>query len=134
MVDVADVREPGRRARVIGKLTTIRVQQAKPASHPKHTKLYGDGGGLFLQVSPNGAKSWVFRFKEAGRLRVMGLGPVHTISLAEARDKARDCRKLRLDGADPIEERKTARTAAKLEAAKVITFRECAEGYIGSHK
>jgi integrase len=131
-VSLADTREPGRNARVIGKLTTIRVQQAKPASHPKHTKLYGDGGGLFLQVSPNGAKSWIFRFKEAGRLRVMGLGPTHTISLAEARDKARECRKLRLDAKDPIEVRKAARAAAKLEAAKTMTFRECAEAYIAA--
>ena len=68
-----------RQARVIGKLTTVQVRQAKRRG------LYGDGGGLFLQVSLNGTKSWVFRFKENGRLRVMGLGPIHTVSLVEAR-------------------------------------------------
>jgi hypothetical protein len=125
---MADTRELGRSARVIGKLTTIRVQQAKRRG------LYGDGGGLFLQVSQGGAKSWVFRFKEVGRLRVMGLGPVHTVSLAEARDKARECRRLRLAGKDPIEERKLMRAAAKLDAAKAITFKECAEAYIAAHR
>src|SRR5437899_6362103 len=105
----------GHAARVIGKLTTIQVRSAKRRG------LYGDGGGLFLQVSQGGAKSWVFRFKEVGRLRVMGLGPVHTVSLAEARDKARECRRLRLAGKDPIEERKLMRAAAKLDAAKAIT-------------
>ena len=125
---LADTLAPSRNARVIGKLTSIRVQQAKWRG------LYGDGGGLFLQVSPSGTKSWVFRYKEAGKLRVMGLGPLHTISLADAREKARECRKQRLEGKDPIEERKVGRAAARLDAAKVITFKECAEGYIAAHK
>jgi integrase len=124
---LADTRGTTRNARVIGKLTTIRVQQAKRRG------LYGDGGGLFLQVSQGGAKSWVFRFKEAGKLRVMGLGPVHTVSLAEARDRARECRGLRLAGKDPIEERKLVREAARLDAARAITFKECAGGYIAAH-
>src|SRR5213082_1585520 len=96
----ADIRPPMRNARVVGKLTTIAVQRAKRRG------LYGDGGGLFLQVSPAGTKSWIFRYKEAGKLRVMGLGALHTISLADAREKARECRKQRLEGKDPIEERK----------------------------
>jgi integrase len=125
---LADTLAPSRNARVIGKLTTIRVQQAKRRG------LYGDGGGLFLQVSPSGTKSWVFRYKEAGKLRVMGLGPLHTISLADAREKARECRRQRLEGKDPIEERKVGRAAARLDAAKAITFKECAEGYIAAHK
>ena len=90
----------GTTARAIGKLTTIQVRQAKARG------LYGDGGGLFLQISASGAKSWVFRYKQAGRLRVMGLGPIHTVSLAEAREKALACRKARLDGIDPIEQRR----------------------------
>ena len=103
-------------ARTIGKLTALAVAQAKRRGY------FGDGGGLFLQVSTSGAKSWVFRFKEAGRLREMGLGPTHTISLAEARQKALECRKLRLDGLDPIERRRAIRRQAKLDAAKAISF------------
>ena len=87
-------------ARTIGKLTALAITQAKRRGY------YGDGGGLFLQVSASGAKSWVFRFKEGGRLREMGLGPTHTASLAEARQKALECRKARLDGLDPIEARR----------------------------
>jgi len=115
-------------ARTIGKLTALAVDKAKRRGY------YGDGGGLFLQVSPNGAKSWVFRFKEAGKLREMGLGPVHTIGLADARDKARECRRLRLDGLDPIEVRKATLTQVKLDAAKAMTFKACAERYIAAHK
>jgi hypothetical protein len=61
---------------------------------------YGDGGGLFLQVSKWETKSWVFRWERDGRERHMGLGPVNTLSPAEAREKARECRRLVLDGHD----------------------------------
>src|SRR6516162_128266 len=115
-------------ARTIGKLTALAMTQAKRRGY------YGDGGGLFLQVSASGAKSWVFRFKEGGRLREMGLGPTHTVSLAEARQKALECRKARLDGLDPIEARRGKRIQAKLDAAKAMTFAACAERYIASHK
>jgi integrase len=63
----------------------------------------------------------------------MGLGPTHTVSLAEARQKALTCRKLRLDGGDPIEDRTASRTAARLDAAKAMTFKACAEAYIAAH-
>src|SRR5215210_1956819 len=115
-------------ARPIHKLSALAVSRAKTYGY------LSDGGGLYLRVGPTGAKSWVFRFREAGRLHEMGLGPTHTVSLAEARQKALECRKLRLEGHDPIADRRTRRTAAKLEAAKTITFRECADAYIAAHK
>ena len=115
-------------ARTIGKLTALAVERTKGRGY------YGDGGGLFLQVSDRGSKSWVFRFKENGRLREMGLGPTHTVTLAEARDKACNCRKLRLEGIDPIDARHAERAKAKLEAAKAMTFRACAERFIAAHK
>ena len=55
------------------------------------------------------------------------------ISLAEARDKLR-CRKLLLEGLDPIEARRGQRTQERLEAAKAITFRQCADSYIKAHE
>jgi integrase len=115
-------------ARAIGKLTSLAVDRAKRRGY------YGDGGGLFLQVSASGAKSWVFRFKEAGRLHEMGLGPLHTIGLAEAREKARKCRRLRLDGLDPIKSRRAERMQARLDAAKAMTFEQCAGRYIAAHR
>ena len=115
-------------ARVVGKLTALDVSRAKKRGY------YGDGGGLYLLVGPSGAKSWVFRFREAGRLREMGLGPLHTIGLADAREKAREGRRLRLEGQDPIEMRRAERMGARLEAAKAMTFRDCAERYIASHE
>ena len=74
--------------------------------------MYGDGGNLWLSVTNDGAgKSWVFRWTVPGtrRERVMGLGPIHTVDLEEAREKAREYRKLLMAGKDPLEERDGAR-------------------------
>jgi integrase len=94
---------------------------------------YADGGGLYLQVTDNG-RSWILRYQIAGRRRDMGLGPVDLVTLAEARDKALAARKLALDGFDPIETKRAAVVAARLTAAKALTFKASAEKYIASHK
>jgi hypothetical protein len=96
--------------------------------------MYHDGGGLYLQVSAGGAKSWIFTVMLDGRSREMGLGPVNAILLAEARKRAADCRRMRLDGIDPIEARRTQRDQQKLESAKSMTFDACAAAYIDAHK
>ncbi len=111
-----------------GKLTALGVAKLK------NPGMYGDGGGLWLQVTGKGAKSWIFRFTLRGKSREMGLGSAATFSLAEARDKALTCRKLCYEGIDPIEMRRGQRQDAAIEAAKAITFRSCAEQYIDSHK
>jgi integrase len=112
----------------VGKLTALKADKAKATGY------YGDGGGLFLQVSRFGTKSWVFRFKANGRAREMGLGSLDTWGLAEARERARECRKLRDMGKDPIEERNAVRQQAKLDEAKALTFAECGKGYIDAHQ
>ena len=88
---------------------------------------YGDGGNLYLQVSRSRTKSWIFRYGMHGKTREMGLGSLELVSLAEARDKALACRKLLLEGRDPIEARKHQRTQERLDEAKAITFRQCAD-------
>ena len=96
--------------------------------------MYGDGGGLWLQVTGTGAKSWIFRFTLKGRSREMGLGSANTFTLAEAREKALACRKLTYEGVDPIESRNALRQDAAIEAARAMTFRQCAEAYIEAHR
>ena len=92
--------------------------------------MYGDGLGLWLNVRKDGSRAWVFRYMIAGRARAMGLGPIHTISLAEAREMAGDCRKQVLQGTDPIDERRRERTVAIGRK----TFRECAKEYLEAHE
>src|ERR1051325_11580515 len=115
-------------ARPIYKLSGLAVTRAKKFGY------LSDGGGLYLRVGPTGAKSWVFRFKDQGRTHEMGLGPMHTVGLAEAREKALECRKLRLDRIDPIKARRAVRGQERAAAAKAITFQECAEQYLATHR
>ncbi len=96
--------------------------------------LYGDGGGLTLQITATGAKSWLFRYMVAGKPYGMGLGPTHAVSLAEARQKALEARKLLVDGINPLVAKKQKQLADALAAAKMMTFDQCAEAYIQTHK
>src|SRR5690242_16609361 len=114
-------------ARVIHRLTALSIKRNKPGR-------IADGGGLYLQIGRQGTKAWLFRFMLNGRAREMGLGSCHTLSLAEARDAALECRKQLLAGLDPIEARKANRRAQLLQAAKAMTFRQCATAYIDAHK
>ena len=83
-------------ARPNNRLTALRCQNlTTPGRH-------ADGGGLYLHVKPSDAKSWVFLYENAGKRHEIGLGPLHTVSLTEARQKALECRKLLLDGRDPL--------------------------------
>ena len=96
--------------------------------------MYPDGGGLYLCVGSENARSWIFRFSRDGRTRYMGLGSLAAVSLAEARQKAIEARRLLAGGQDPIGARDAQRAAARAQAATAITFRQCAESYIAAQK
>lgn len=92
--------------------------------------LHADGKGLYLQVKGN-SRSWLFRIAGRGmRPNWMGLGPTHTINADEAREKARICRQQTRDGINPLDARKSAERERLLAAAKDVTFRQCAEGWM----
>jgi integrase len=115
-------------ARAMGKLTALKVDKAKQPG------MYADGGGLYLRVTEDGTKNWVYRFMLNGRPRWMGMGPLALYGLQEARGKALDARRLRHEGIDPIATRRAARLRERLEAAKAMTFRQCADSYIAAHR
>ena len=114
--------------RGIQRLSALQVARKNQAGR------YGDGGGLALQISRWGTKSWLFRFERNGRERQMGLGSLATLSLAEAREKARECRKILLDGLDPIEVRRAQKLERRAAAARGLTFKQCAEKYLAVHE
>jgi integrase len=107
---------------------------ARTVATKRKPGLYGDGGGLYLQVGPSGSKAWLFRFTIRERARAMGLGALNAVSLPEARERARECRRLLVDGVDPIKARNARREQAQLEAAKALSFAECATAYIDANK
>jgi integrase len=117
--------------RGIYKLSGADLKRTKPG-------LYGDGGGLWLQITGGAAghasRSWLFRYTVGGRRREMGLGSLITISLSEAREAALRCRKLVLAGIDPIEQRRVDRATQVAASKRVVTFDEAAAAYIGAHR
>ena len=64
----------------------------------------------------------------------MGLGPLHTVDLAAARQRAKQCRLLLIDGINPLTERRASQTATNVAKAKRTTFDKCAAAYIDAHR
>jgi len=126
----------------IHRLSAAKIRNAKPG------QLLNDGGGLMLQTTrgKDGRKnqSWLFRYalsevivskhgRPRQRSRDMGLGPLATLSLHEAREKAKLLRQQRLEGIDPIEHRKARLAEKQQEIARIRTFDQCVHGYVSAH-
>ncbi|SED77247.1 Integrase [Rhizobiales bacterium GAS188] len=103
-------------ARPTNRLTARTVETLKkPGKH-------ADGQGLYLIIDQALARRWGFIFRSGGRSRFMGLGKAADVTLAEARDLAHEARRAVQAGRDPIEDRKAAREAKKIEQDRAITF------------
>jgi len=110
-------------------LTSRGVERAKhPGRYP-----CGLIRGLYLQITPAGSKSYVLRYQLRGQERWMGLGGASEFTLSEARTRARAARQLLADRIDPLVGKQAAEEAAKLAAARKLTFREAAERYFDQH-
>jgi integrase len=109
-----------------GKLNARKVETlTKPGRH-------SDGGNLYLSITPQGSRRWMFLYTWQGRKREMGLGSAAPgqVGLEKARKKAREARDLLDDGIDPLADRE-----AKAKAAIVIpTFGAFADEYIEVHR
>lgn len=97
---------------------------------------YSDGGGLWMQVHGPTSKSWIYRYRLAGRERELGLGPVSDVSLAEAREAAAEARKMKLNGIDPIDAKREARARAdrSRNSPVGVTFDEAAAAYVRTNR
>ena len=111
----------------MAKLSSVRSVEAM-----KDVGYHHCGPGLYLQVSPSGTKSWIYRFKSpiTKKQREMGLGSQSVIGLAEARQLASEQKRLVTLGTDPIEERKQIQKTKAIEQARYLTFKEVAEACI----
>jgi integrase len=109
---------------------TINKLTAKTVAALSAPGYYGDGNGLWLQISKYGTKNWVYRFTLNSKSREMGLGPVTDIFLAKARQDIQGYRDQVRQGVDPIEARKADKQAKQKEAAKTKTFDECVASFL----
>jgi integrase len=121
-------------ARTLGKLNNLQVKTARSGVH-------ADGGGLYLQVreslgpdgKPHRTRSWIYRYTVDGRQTWLGLGAYPDVSLAMAREKATDARRLRADGKDPLEQKRVIRAALRHQKPRAPSFDRCAAAFVESH-
>jgi integrase len=115
------------------KLTALAIARLKTPGR------YSDGHGLYLQVSETGTKSWLFRYKKRDELgrdnsHWMGLGPLHTYTLQEARERARWARQLIGSQRDPLAEKRAAEAALTVSQLRAITFRRAALDFLATDR
>jgi hypothetical protein len=98
-------------------LTDTGIKKAKP--HEKPYKL-SDGAGLYVWVTPSGGKKWRASYRHDGKQKTATFGGYPEVSLALARERHRQTRKLLAEGVDPMEQRKAIKTAQA--SANVTSF------------
>lgn len=109
-------------------LTDIKVRSAKP-QEKEYTLV--DGDGMFLLIHPNGSKYWRFRFRFGGKQHLMAFGVYPETSLADARQKREEARKLVAAGIDPREHKRAVKEEQTKEA---ITFESVAREWHAANK
>ncbi len=108
-------------------MRVARFNTVKQIEAIKEDGLYNVGPNVYFQLD-KGRRSWIFRYRSpvTGKDRHMGLGALSEVNLAEAREKAAECKKLVRSGLDPLEERRTAELQRKKDLARNLTFQELA--------
>jgi integrase len=115
-------------ARVANRLTARKVETTKTPAR------LADGLGLYLIVEGEFSKNWVFEYQFNGKRRYMGLGSALDVSLADAREKRNEYRKMKASGVDPLEQKRAARAAEALVVAKAVTFKEASTKYMDTNR
>lgn len=122
-------------SRSINRLSARRVETEKTIG--KHA----DGGNLWLHITKDGSRRWVFAYERNKKRHEMGLGAASDISLARARELAAEQRQLLVEGTDPLEARRAAEAEAaeaarqaELERLGPVLFGAFAEAYIDTHE
>ncbi|MEP3333510.1 Arm DNA-binding domain-containing protein [Sedimentitalea sp.] len=117
------------------KITTeLTALDVKRLVHPGGNRnvLFSVGGvpGLHLQLTPKKGRSWVLRAKVGAARRDIGLGGFPAVTLAQAREKAREARDKISQGIDPIEERKASKAALAAAQRRGLTFADATDKYL----
>ena len=116
-------------AKLAQELTAIEVIRLNTPGH----HAVGGVAGLYLYVSNTSARSWVLRVMVGLKRRHIGIGGYPTVTLAKAKETARQLRSDVSNGDDPIQKRKEEASKLRAQQASAITFEKAAEGYLGTH-
>lgn len=116
------------------KAQELSALEVKRIQHPGHahnaTFAVGGVDGLLLQITPNGGRSWILRCNVGAKRRHIGLGGFPDVTLAGARERARETRDIIRQGVDPIEHKKATRAALVAAQKRGLTFSEAMEKYL----
>lgn len=115
--------------KIAKELSALQVSRLTESGH----HAVGGVTGLYLYITPTGARSWVLRTLIAGKRRHMGLGAFPSVTLAMAREKARAARSEVEAGVDPIAARSEVLKKLKEENLNAVTFERAANAYIEAH-
>lgn len=107
-------------------LTDLAIRHARPLG--KAYRL-SDCHGLYIQVNPSGSKLWYLKFRFGNKENRMALGPYPLISLALAREKQADIRRLILEGINPAEKRREEKRGGE----PLYTFESVAREWVSSN-
>ena len=112
-------------------LTDLALKRAKPSE--KTQRLF-DGGGLYLEITPAGGRYWRMKYRRpiTGKENRLALGVYPTVTLARARERREDARRLLAQGIDPGEHKKAA--AAEAAGMAANTFQPIAEEWLQGRK
>jgi len=122
--------------KIAKEMTDVEVRRLKPGTIKKDTAKSNKGDpctayhavggvqGLQLRVRPSGARTWILRVKVGDKRRDYGLGNYPSVTLAQARENAREYRQMIFDGLDPATERRKRQDALRAEQETRITFAE----------
>ena len=95
-------------------LTDLAIRKAKPQTKPIRIS---DEKGLYLEVSPSGGRLWRLKYRFEGQEKRLSFGTYPEVSLADARERREEARRILANGADPGEVRKAQKTAQLERAA-----------------
>ncbi|MCK0151077.1 integrase arm-type DNA-binding domain-containing protein [Marivita sp. S6314] len=116
------------------KARELSALEVKRLEHPGHdhnaTFAVGGVDGLLLQITPAGARSWILRCNVGKKRRHIGLGGFPDVTLAGARERAREARDMIRQGVDPVEHKKAARAALEAAQKRGLTFAEAMEKFL----
>ena len=112
-------------------LSALEVKRLKHSGKGRNqTVAVGGVDGLLMQMTPINGRSWLLRCKIGDKRRNLGLGGYPDVTLAQARERARDARDLIWQGIDPVEHRKASRAALLTAQRRGLSFDDAMERYL----
>ncbi|WP_343055836.1 tyrosine-type recombinase/integrase [Sagittula marina] len=119
--------------RQVKELSALDVRRLKhPGQGRNATFAVGGVSGLLLQITPSGGRTWILRTSVGNKRREIGLGGFPDVTLAQARERAREVKDKIRQGIDPVEERKAARAALVASQRRGMTFATATDKYLAA--